>query len=212
MQNDIKTLTDQLISAGQKLNSLGMVPATSGNFSARLGNDKIIITVSGADKGRLTENDLMTIDLDGFPVEEKKPSAETDLHLQLYRLDRSIHSVLHPHSRCATLTRDIQSDRIVLQGYELQKAFEGISSHESAMIIPIFDNDQDIPRLAKKTGEYLEAYPGTKAYIIRGHGFYTWASSVSATLRHCEALEFLLQCEFNEALNTSIHDLSEHAK
>jgi methylthioribulose-1-phosphate dehydratase len=55
--------------------------------------------------------------------------------------------------------------------------------------------------LAKKTEAYLIQNPDTKAYIIRGHGFYTWASSISATVRQCEALEFLLQCEINQPVS-----------
>jgi methylthioribulose-1-phosphate dehydratase len=198
MPDKLENIVKQLISAGKTLHELGMVPATSGNFSARLGKDKVAITVSGVHKGYLTQDDIMTMDLDGRVTGENQPSAETALHLQLYHHAPEIQCVLHPHSRAATLTHKLQSDRIVLEGYELQKAFEGITTHESTLTIPIFDNDQNILRLARQSGKYLKDNPETKAYIIRGHGFYTWASSVSATLRHCEALEFLLQCELRE--------------
>jgi methylthioribulose-1-phosphate dehydratase len=196
MPIDFNSIADQLISAGQTLHRLNMVPATSGNFSARLDAHTIAITVSGVHKGSLVPDDIMTVNMDGGINGNKKPSAETALHLQLYRLYPDVQCVLHPHSRCATLTRNIQLDRITLEGYELLKAFEGISTHESKIIVPIFENDQDIPRLAQVTGNHLEENPDTRAYIIRGHGFYTWGGSISTTLRHCEALEFLLQCEF----------------
>ncbi len=51
--------TAELIAAGRELYARGMVPATSGNFSARLSNGDILITVSGAHKGRL---DVSTVD------------------------------------------------------------------------------------------------------------------------------------------------------
>jgi methylthioribulose-1-phosphate dehydratase len=97
------------------------------------------------------------------------------------------------------MTRDVPTDRTVLQGYELLKAFEGINSHEETMLVPIFDNDQDVSRLSQQIGQYLDDHPNTRAYIIRGHGFYTWAKSIDRSIQHCEALEFLLQCEFNSA-------------
>ena len=43
----------QLIEAGRFINSQGWVPATSGNFSARLADGSIAITVSGRHKGHL---------------------------------------------------------------------------------------------------------------------------------------------------------------
>ena len=52
----------QLIETGRSLYRLGMVPATSGNFSARLSNNTIAITVSGRHKGKLNVADIMVID------------------------------------------------------------------------------------------------------------------------------------------------------
>lgn len=42
-----------LIDAGRRLYAWGMVPATSGNLSARLSSGELAITVSGTHKGRL---------------------------------------------------------------------------------------------------------------------------------------------------------------
>lgn len=43
----------ELIEAGRTLYARGMVPATSGNFSARLSCGQLAITVLGSHKGRL---------------------------------------------------------------------------------------------------------------------------------------------------------------
>ncbi|MEX2353603.1 MAG: methylthioribulose 1-phosphate dehydratase, partial [Gammaproteobacteria bacterium] len=150
-------------------------------------------------KGRLTEGDIMLINSDGVALDDRKSSAETGLHLQLYRRYPKANAILHPHSQSATLTAKYAGDGIVLEGYELLKAFTGINTHKNRLVVPIFENDQDIPRLARKVDDYMENNRDISAYIIRGHGFYTWAESVKAALRHCEALEFLLQCEFKSA-------------
>jgi methylthioribulose-1-phosphate dehydratase len=184
-----------LIDAGRFIDSKGWVPATSGNFSARLPDGTIAITVSGKHKGRLELDDIMLIDADANSLDGKKPSAETVLHTSLYKRFPDIQSILHPHSLNATLISRIFKSEIVLEDYELLKALCGITTHECRIVVPIFANDQNIPRLAELVEQYLDKHADCRAYIIAGHGLYTWGSSVQETLRHLEALDFIFDCE-----------------
>ena len=195
MTDEFKHVANQLIDAGRILHTLGMTPATSGNFSCRMADGSIAITVSGTHKGQLTIDDIMCIRDDGNSIDNRSPSAETKLHLQLYNRYPEINAVLHPHSKAATITAKIAGKNIVLEGYELLKAFEGINTHELRFNIPIFENDQNISRLATCIDNYMDDNDRIHAYVIRGHGFYCWASTVKAAINHCEALDFLLQCE-----------------
>ena len=186
---------DELIAAGRFIDSKGWVPATSGNFSAKLSDGTIAITVSGKHKGHLQRDDIMLIDAEGSSLDGQKPSAETLLHTALYQRYPQVQAILHPHSINATLAARLFKHEIVLEDYELLKALSGIDTHESRITIPIFANDQNIPRLAIAVDEYLDQHGDIHAYIIAGHGFYTWGGSVAETLRHLEALEFLFDCE-----------------
>jgi methylthioribulose-1-phosphate dehydratase len=186
---------DELIAAGRFIDSKGWVPATSGNFSAKLSDGTIAITVSGKHKGHLQRDDIMLIDAEGCSLDGQKPSAETLLHTALYQRYSQVQAILHPHSINATLAARLFKHEIVLEDYELLKALSGIDTHESRITIPIFANDQNIPRLAIAVDEYLDQHGDIHAYIIAGHGFYTWGGSVAETLRHLEALEFLFDCE-----------------
>ncbi|WKJ90442.1 methylthioribulose 1-phosphate dehydratase [Methylomonas montana] len=186
---------DQLIAAGRFIDSKGWVPATSGNFSAKLSDGNIAITVSGRHKGRLQTDDIMLIDSKGRSLDGKQPSAETLLHTSIYQRFPDVQAVLHPHSVNATLTARLFKHEIVLRDYELLKALPGIDTHETQISIPIFGNDQDIPRLADKVENYLNRHGHVYGYIIAGHGFYTWGASVDDALRHLEALEFLFDIE-----------------
>jgi methylthioribulose-1-phosphate dehydratase len=185
----------QLIDAGRFIDSKGWVPATSGNFSARLPDGTIAITVSGKHKGQLELDDIMLIDADANSLDGKKPSAETVLHTSLYKRFPDTQSILHPHSLNATLVSRIFKSEIVLEDYELLKALCGITTHESRVVVPIFANDQNIPRLAELVEQYLDSHAPCHAYIIAGHGLYTWGTSVQETLRHLEALDFIFDCE-----------------
>ncbi len=187
----------QLIAAGHFIDSRGWVPATSGNFSIRLPNGTIAITVSGRHKGRLEIDDIMLIDATAQSLDGKKPSAETLLHTSLYKHYSDIQSILHPHTLNATLISKVYKTEIILKDYELLKAFNGIDTHETQIVVPIFANDQNIARLAGVVEDYLAKHNDCYAYIIAGHGLYTWGRSVDETLRYLEALDFLFECELH---------------
>ena len=190
-------LADEIIAAGRFLYGRGWSPATSSNYSTRLSATEALLTVSGKHKGQLGLDDVLATDLSGNSLEPgKKPSAETLLHTQLYNWRAEIGAVLHTHSVNATvLSRLTAEDFIDFEDYELQKAFSGVSTHESRVRVPIFDNDQDIARLAAKVQPWLEAHPDCVGYLIRGHGLYTWGARMSDALRQIEAFEFLFECE-----------------
>ncbi|WP_077044652.1 methylthioribulose 1-phosphate dehydratase [Pseudomonas sp. KK4] len=190
-------LAQEIIDAGRFLYGRGWSPATSSNYSTRLSPTEALLTVSGKHKGQLGLDDVLATDLSGNSLDPgKKPSAETLLHTQLYSWRPEIGAVLHTHSVNATvLSRLTPGDFIEFEDYELQKAFSGVSTHESKVRVPIFDNDQDIARLAAKVQPWLEDHPDCVGYLIRGHGLYTWGARMSDALRQIEAFEFLFECE-----------------
>lgn len=193
--SDFESCAIALIDAGKQLYQHGMVPATSGNFSARLNSGNLAITVSGKHKGKLTEHDIMQITANGESLDGRRSSAETLLHVYIYKRYPNARFILHPHSVNATVLSNLCGDQLALQDYELLKAFPGVNTHESCINIPIFDNDQNIDRLAKKVDDFLATSENLPGYLIRGHGFYTWGETIEDTLRHVEAFEFLFDCE-----------------
>lgn len=83
----------------------------------------------------------------------------------------------------------------MLEGYELLKAFDGYSTHDARMLVPVFPNSQDMQALARRIESYLDHEPMTHGYLIDGHGIYTWGRDMAEARRHLEAFEFLLDCE-----------------
>ncbi|MDO9521477.1 MAG: methylthioribulose 1-phosphate dehydratase [Pseudohongiella sp.] len=193
-----------LIRAGQRLWSQGYCPATSSNFSQRLNGHCCAITVSGRDKGNLQPGDIMLVDMDGRSLDGNTPSAETLLHTQLYLRDANIGAVLHTHSVKAALVSMNGDGPVVLEGLELLKALNGVKTHNSRIEIPVFDNTQDIAALARQVDGWMSASVGNSgtvhAYLIRGHGLYSWGRDLGETLRHIEALEYLLDYYWHQML------------
>jgi methylthioribulose-1-phosphate dehydratase len=157
----------------------------------------MLVTASGWHKGELTADAFLVADLQGRPQDAtRKASYETLLHCQLYRMDLGIGSALHTHSVANTLL-SMTRERVRLAGYELLKLLPGISTHDAAVEIPVFENDQDIARLAFAIDAHMKK-ESAAAYLIAGHGLYAWGSTVAQARHRVEALEFMFECELRK--------------
>jgi methylthioribulose-1-phosphate dehydratase len=193
--------TQAIIAVGQRLDARGLAPATAGNYSVRLDDGSFAVTVSSVHKGRLTTEHVMRVDATGRPLDGKKPSAETLLHMAVYAQDPDAGAVLHTHSVAGTvLSRALAGeDAIRLTGYELLKVFPGIETHDTTIHLPLVDNTQDMAALARQLAPILSAQsPILPAFYIRGHGLYAWGPTMEAAETIVEACEFLLQCAWEE--------------
>jgi len=141
---------------GKFASDRGWVPATSGNFSVRVDARHIAITRSGVDKGNIGRDDVALLCL-----EEAIPpgvSAETPLHVGRYRADPGIGAIMHVHSVASTVLSRIHAAEgsLTLQGYEMLKALEGVSTHDGAICLPVFANSQDTAALAAAVSDASE--------------------------------------------------------
>lgn len=177
--------------------SRGWVPATSGNFSVRR-DSRILITPSGLDKGVLQRTDLIEIDGDGCMIAGSgKPSAETALHLVLYRARPEAASILHVHSVWNTLISGYYAAQahVPLEGYEILKGLSGVATHAHIERVPLLENTQDYALLSSRLEEALAQNRSAHGVLLSRHGLYTWGQSVAEARRHLEALEFLFEVE-----------------
>lgn len=204
---DFLAAAQAICDAGRHIDARGWCPATSSNFSQRIDATSCAITISGRDKGALTPQDIMRVDFDGKPLSPGKPSAETLLHTHLYRRDPEIGAVLHTHSPNATLLSQLVRDNALkLEGWELLKAFEGITTHETTLTVPVFGNTQDIARLAREVDRWLDtADTPCFGYLIRGHGIYAWGSTMNDCRRHLEAFDYLMGLELERRRIAGTH-------
>jgi methylthioribulose-1-phosphate dehydratase len=185
-----------IVAVGRWLDAKGWAPATSGNYSMRLDDGSFAVTVSGRHKGRLTDADVMRVDAQGRSLDGKKPSAETLLHLQLYRLFPGVGAVLHSHSPDAVgLSRAVDADRFTLAGHEMLKALPGVTTHAVAVALPIVDNAQDMAALAAAIEPALLESGAPPAYLIRSHGLYGWGADMAEAERVIEAIEWMIAAE-----------------
>jgi methylthioribulose-1-phosphate dehydratase len=157
---------------------------------------RMCVTASGIEKGRLDETNFLDLDddaeiLQGFG----KPSAETLIHLTIYRFLARARSILHTHSVWGTILSDrfFEQGAIEIEGYEMLKGLAGVTTHEHLEKVPIVENSQDYVALAHVIENVIRDNPDVHGIYLRRHGLYTWGETVSEARRHVEIFEFLFE-------------------
>ena len=191
-------IASELADAGREFYNRGWVLGTSGNFSMLLTREpmRMCITASGIEKGKLNETSFLELDENGEIVQGLgKPSAESALHLTIYRSIPDIGSVLHTHSVWGTILSDVFLDRgaIEIEGYEMLKGLSGVVTHAHTETVPIIANSQDYAALSHEIEKLLRENKSIHGFYLHRHGLYTWGETVADARRHVEIFEFLFE-------------------
>ena len=195
---DVDALKSAMVEVIHFLHGRGWAPATSSNYSFRQADvDDFWISASGIDKGQFAAGDFIHVDSVGASIDdERKTSAETQLHVLIYDCFPEAECVLHSHSVYNTVLSMAQKKKknyVDLVGYEVLKGLRGIKTHDVKVRIPIFDNSQDIEGLAEEIGAWFEQHGEPQGFLLKGHGLYVWGQSIAETKRQMEVLEFLFE-------------------
>lgn len=178
--------------------------ATSSNYSVVINRDPLylLMTASGKDKGRLTPADFVVVNqfgaiecgaTDDVDLSRAKPSAEVLIHTVLAK-NPEVGAILHTHSIWSTILsgKHLSKGHLSIEGYEMLKAFNGVTTHEHSMNVTIFPNTQEIESLARTLAQIPDIGPG---FLIEKHGLYATGANIDEAQRHIEAFEFLFEAE-----------------
>lgn len=151
----------------------------NGHFSVRLlETDYILINSAAASRSSLTEEDIITIDLQGEVVEGVgKPPNEYPLHTQIYKHRKDVKTIAHTHPQWSTLftIAKIPLRRVIIQGAVLGT-------------IPIFPKSFSISNfdianeLADKLGNHHVA-------LLKAHGAVITGETIVETFTRSVFLE-----------------------
>ncbi len=92
----------QICETGRKIHALGYVAANDGNISVRLNSKTILITPTGVSKGEMKPGEIALMDLSGSRLDQKAPSSEFRMHLEIYKRCPEVGAVIHTHPPYAT--------------------------------------------------------------------------------------------------------------
>lgn len=168
---------------------------TSGNLAIKVSDAPLqfLVTASGKDKRKRTSEDFLLVDEFGRAVEDTdlKPSAETLLHVEIYRKTNAGCS-LHVHTIDNNVISEVYGDHgeVTFKGQELIKAFDKWEE-DAVLTIPIIKNYAHIPTLANAFSEHIQGDTG--AILIRNHGITVWGRNAFEAKKILEASEFLFR-------------------
>jgi L-ribulose-5-phosphate 4-epimerase len=97
---------EQIIEISKELYFQGLLTSTGGNLSVRSKEHGTIwITPSQIHKGKLDQNVMVCIDLDGNKVDNTalQPSSEKFIHTEIYKTFEDIQAVIHAHAPYSTI-------------------------------------------------------------------------------------------------------------
>ena len=196
-ESKMAAMARSLARIGPEFYARGWVLGTSGNFSAVISREplRLAITSSSVDKGTLAAEHILKIDEEGNVLEGSgRSSAETLLHLAVVRL-REAGAVLHTHSVWSNILSDAHFGEggFSIEGYEMLKGLDGVTTHEHSEWLPIIENSQDMKSLAENVEATLNEHPRSHGFLLRRHGLYTWGRDIAEAKRHVEIFEFLLE-------------------
>ena len=177
-------LAEELLHAARVLHKAGCLPASDGNFSARLNNEHILLTARGIEKRSMRQADFVEVRLsDPDPA---GGSSEWGLHRAIYQTRSEVNCVLHVHAPGLTsfaAAHRVPSVELLAEAY--------MTVGKIALVPFVTPGTPDLG--ARAVQESRDAM----IYLLANHGAVAVGFSVMETLHRLERAEFLARIEIN---------------
>jgi L-ribulose-5-phosphate 4-epimerase len=195
MDSTIEKLKIEVCEANLELVGRNLVIYTWGNVSAfdrSLG--LVAIKPSGVDYNVMKPGDMVVLTLDGRQVEGNlRPSSDTPTHLMLYRSFPAIHSVVHTHSKWATVWA--QAGRsLPCYGTTHADYFYGPIPCTRPMTPEEIRDDYELNtgKVIAETFQNLDPIAVPAALVFQ-HGPFTWGKNAEKAVENAAVLEYIAE-------------------
>jgi L-fuculose-phosphate aldolase len=177
MPEGVQQARERVAAASRRLAADGLVLATAGNVSERVGQ-LVAVTPTGAVLGELEADQVVVVGLDGQRIDgEREPTSELALHLGIYER-YGAGAVVHTHSPVATALACVL-DELPVVHYHLLALGGAIRVAPYATF--------GSPELAAAT---LEALEGRRAALMANHGQVAHGDDLAGALQAALLLEW----------------------
>ena len=159
----------------------GYLKATGGNVSLRMpGREAFAITPSNYDYRKMGPEDVCVLDLNLKALEgQRKPSVESGMHTEIYRVRADVNAVIHTHQPYASALALIKTPIPAL--FDEQVRFLG----RSVDIVPYAPSGTWL--LQKQISRHVKNHHN--AYILANHGVLCFGHNGERALHNVEVLE-----------------------
>ena len=96
-ESEDTSLRKELVAQYQRLADLGLNELSSGNLSARFG-ENMLISANGAKAETIAVDTIVQVSLDGDWEGERRPSSEWRMHAAIYKMHEEAKAIAHTHS------------------------------------------------------------------------------------------------------------------
>lgn len=210
----LKELRERVLQANLELPKHKLITFTWGNVSEiDRASGLVAIKPSGVDYDVMTSDDIVIVDLQGNRVwGEKKPSSDTDTHLELYRQFPEIGGIVHTHSRHSTAWAQSGEDLIAL-GTTHADYFYGTIPCTRKMTPEEIAGDYEL-----ETGKVIVETFRTRgispkdvpAVLVNSHGPFTWGKDGSNAVHNAVVLEEIAYMNaFSKLIRPSVQPMQQ---
>ena len=177
----VRQTKSDMIAVGKRLADKGLLVGAGGNYSVRIGEDRILLTASGFDKAAINESQISLIDMEGNLLEGLMPARDIRMHLEVYRNMPEIRAVVHSHTPIST---GFAMSSYHVEDFMMPEALldiGGIDTTEFAVPTTV-----QVPECVHTC---IEKNPKVRALILRGHGVL--CMSEKDVMDACYKVEYL---------------------
>ncbi len=171
-----RKLKNEMIEAGKRLYDLRLVAASSGNLSARIDENNILVTATGTELGNLKYQDIIKVILDKEEdLKNKQLTTEFPLHRLIYE-NLPAQVVIHCHPALTNAYFSVYSDLKVLT-FETKLHLGNI---------PVLE--QDTPAVTKPE-LVVAALKTNNLVVLKNHGVVSIGNTFPEAFNLIETLE-----------------------
>lgn len=176
-------LREKICDIGRRVWQRGMASANSGNISARLREQEVLVTPTMVSKGFLKPEQILAVNLEGEVLRgDGFPTSETPMHLRLYGERGDIGGVVHAHPPLST------AFAVAGRPLDLHIIPEAVIFLGEVPLVPF--QPPGSPELAQAIVSYLDDYD---AVLLENHGVLCWGGDVEQAYHRLETVEFCAQ-------------------
>jgi|GEM_PF-479081 len=175
-----------IIAAASKLYQRGWMIAGDGSLSVKVGPNAIWVTIEGADKSTLTQDQLVRIDQNGKQMATNKPKPlgdDIETHLRIYKENDRVRSIVHAYP--------IAAQKLAVKGKSVEAAaftpavrrlgrVQTVGALKSEQVI------SDVSLLAKNDN----------GVIVQGDGCMMWGKTPQEAADYVEVLNYYCEAAF----------------
>ena len=169
----------EIVRVCRRLYERGLIAGQDGNVSARVADDRILVTPAGMSKVDVRAADLVELRLDGEQRRgRRRASSEVAVHLRLYRRRPDVMAVVHAHPPTAT------AFAVAGEGFTAPVLPEVIFLLGAVPLVPYA-----MPGTEALADEFEPFIDGHDAFLMANHGAVTVGASLLVAHQRMESLE-----------------------